>query len=96
MIPYGYEPTAEERYKQSYLSRLRKAEHLSARLKQFIDDVNASKLKEKDKIAVKEAALHFLKISSSSVLSDSCPDSVHQSLKEHVGKHKCPKCGKIL
>jgi hypothetical protein len=35
-------------------------------------------------------------IDAKPVLADSCPDSVHESLKEHVGKHKCPKCGKLL
>lgn len=70
---------------------------------QYIDEETAGKFQDEigewvaDAINAKlEREREQLKISCNPVLSDSCPDSVHQSLKEHVGRHKCPKCGKIL
>lgn len=61
LIPFAYEPTPQERYKRSYLSSLKKAKHLSERMKQFITDIEKSKMKEKekDKKAIKDEALKF-------------------------------------
>jgi hypothetical protein len=59
IVPFGYELTAEQRYQRSYLSSLKKAKHLSERMKQLLADIDKSKLKEKDKKAIKDAALSF-------------------------------------
>ncbi len=59
LVPFAYEPTPEERYKRSYLSSLKKAKHLSERMKQFLTDIEKSKMKEKDKKAIKDEALKF-------------------------------------
>lgn len=59
LVPFAYELTLEERYKRSHLSSLKKAKHLSERMKQFITDINKSKMKEKDKKAIKDEALKF-------------------------------------
>ena len=59
LIPFAYELTPEEKYKRSYVSSLKKAKHLSERMKQFLTDIDKSKIKEKDKKAIKEEALKF-------------------------------------
>jgi len=59
LVPFAYEPTPEERYRLSYLSSLKKAKHLSERMKQFLNDIDKSKMKEKDKKAIKDEALKF-------------------------------------
>ena len=59
LVPFAYEPTPEEKYKRYYLSSLKKAKHLSERMKQFLTDIDKSKMKEKDKKAIKDEALKF-------------------------------------
>jgi hypothetical protein len=59
LVPFAYEPTPDERYNRSYLSSLKKAKHLSERMKQFLTDIDKSKMKEKDKKAIKDEALKF-------------------------------------
>lgn len=59
LIPFAHEPTPEERYKRAYLSSLKKAKHLSERMKQFLTDIEKSKMKDKDKKAIKDEALKF-------------------------------------
>jgi hypothetical protein len=59
LVPFEYEPTPEEKYKRSYLSSLKKAKHLAERLKQFLTDIEKSKMKKKDKKAIKDEALKF-------------------------------------
>ena len=63
IVPFGYALTAEEKYQRSYLSSLRKAKHLSERMN-LLADIDKSKLKEKDKKAIKDAALSFNKKSN--------------------------------
>jgi len=58
--PFAYEPTPEEKYKIAYISRLKKAKHLSQRMKNFITDIDKSKMKAQDKRAIKDEVLKFL------------------------------------
>lgn len=59
LLPFAYEPTPEEKQKRSYLSSMKKAKHLSERIKQFLTDIDTSNMKEKDKKAVKDETLKF-------------------------------------
>lgn len=60
IVPFQVDLTDEQRYKNKLESSLRKAKHLSNRMKNFISDIEKTKLKSKDKKAIIDAALGFL------------------------------------
>lgn len=60
MIPYGINETYQEKYNRKVRNRMTKAQHLSERIKLFIEDIEKSTLKEKDKSKIKNELLKQL------------------------------------
>lgn len=60
VIPFSHQPTEEQRYKYRYISSLKKAKHLSQRVKTFVSDLEKSGLKEKDRKEIIKEVMSFL------------------------------------
>jgi hypothetical protein len=55
------EPTEKEVYVHTVRIRLRKAQHLSERMRNFLADLETSKIKKADKDKIKEELMKFMK-----------------------------------
>ena len=61
MIPFDMELNSpQEKYEHSVRMSLKKAKHLSERMKCFISDLQKSKIKSKDKEEIKKQLLNFI------------------------------------